>query len=279
MTAIPTAERALKRSGVWMAIALLLVAAIYVRALVFTPEEATQGLAQKIFYIHAPSAWVAFLAFGVVGDLQRHLSVREGPAARPARRVLGGGRHRVHDGGAGDGADLGEGDLGRRGGPGTRGSPRRCSSGSSTWRTWCCASAVDEPGRRARYSAVLGILGALLVPFIHVSVYLFRTLHPMPVVLRPGKPELPGSMLADAAQFVRRLHHLLPRAARAPLRLGAPRGRAGPERGRPCRRLPLTAATWSRRTSPRRSSTWRMPGGCTGGRGGRSRKRGLGIGG
>jgi heme exporter protein C len=36
----------------------------------------------------------------------------------------------------------------------------------------------------------------LLVPFIHVSVYLFRTLHPMPVVLRPGKPELPGSMLA-----------------------------------------------------------------------------------
>ena len=50
-----------------MLIGLLLVAAIYVRALVFTPEEATQGLAQKIFYVHAPSAWVAFLAFGVVG--------------------------------------------------------------------------------------------------------------------------------------------------------------------------------------------------------------------
>ena len=56
-------------------------------------------------------------------------------------------------------------------------------------------TAVEEPGRRARYSAVLGILGALLVPFIHVSVYLFRTLPPMPVVLRPGRPELPGSML------------------------------------------------------------------------------------
>jgi heme exporter protein C len=56
-------------------------------------------------------------------------------------------------------------------------------------------TAVEEPGRRARFSAVLGILGALLVPFIHVSVYLFRTLHPMPVVLRPGKPQLPGSML------------------------------------------------------------------------------------
>ena len=33
---------------------------------------------------------------------------------------------------------------------------------------------------RARYSAVLGMLGALLIPFIHLSVYLFRTLHPMP---------------------------------------------------------------------------------------------------
>ena len=67
MTAVPPAERALKRSGFWMAIALLLVAAVYVRALAFTPEEATQGLAQKIFYVHAPSAWVAFLAFGIVG--------------------------------------------------------------------------------------------------------------------------------------------------------------------------------------------------------------------
>ena len=30
---------------------------------------------------------------------------------------------------------------------------------------------------------MLGVLGALLVPFIHLSVYLFRTLHPMPIVL------------------------------------------------------------------------------------------------
>ena len=29
-------------------------------------------------------------------------------------------------------------------------------------------------GMRARYSAVLGVLGALLIPFIHLSVYLFR---------------------------------------------------------------------------------------------------------
>jgi heme exporter protein C len=41
----------------------------------------------------------------------------------------------------------------------------------------------------------VGILGMLLVPFIHVSVYLFRTLHPQPVVLKPSAPSLPPEML------------------------------------------------------------------------------------
>ena len=48
---------------------------------------------------------------------------------------------------------------------------------------------------RARYSAVLGILGALLIPFIHLSVYLFSTMHPMPIVGKPSTPSLPNEML------------------------------------------------------------------------------------
>ena len=55
--------------------------------------------------------------------------------------------------------------------------------------------AVTEASLRARYSAVLGICGLVLLPFIHLSVYLFRTLHPMPIVLKPSAPSLPGSML------------------------------------------------------------------------------------
>ncbi len=43
------------------------VVVTYVRAIFFTPIEAIQGPAQKNFYIHAPAAWVAFLAFGLVG--------------------------------------------------------------------------------------------------------------------------------------------------------------------------------------------------------------------
>jgi heme exporter protein C len=55
--------------------------------------------------------------------------------------------------------------------------------------------AVEERGRRARYSAVLGILAAPLVPFIHLSVYLFRTLHPMPILLKPSAPSMPPEMV------------------------------------------------------------------------------------
>jgi hypothetical protein len=56
MTPIESAERTLRRSAVWILVGLLLLAGVYVRALVFTPAEVTQGLAQKIFYIHAPSS-------------------------------------------------------------------------------------------------------------------------------------------------------------------------------------------------------------------------------
>ncbi len=56
--------------------------------------------------------------------------------------------------------------------------------------------AIEDDAMRARYSAVLGVLAALLIPFIHLSVYLFQArLHPMPIVLQPGKPNLSNEML------------------------------------------------------------------------------------
>ena len=56
-------------------------------------------------------------------------------------------------------------------------------------------SYVVEERRAARYAAVLGILGFLDVPLIHQSVTWWRTLHPEPVVLAPGGPAMPPSML------------------------------------------------------------------------------------
>ena len=61
------ARRIVRRGQVLTALGLLAAAAVYVIAIYFTPVEVRQGPAQKIFYVHVPSAWSAFLAFGIVG--------------------------------------------------------------------------------------------------------------------------------------------------------------------------------------------------------------------
>ena len=42
---------------------------------------------------------------------------------------------------------------------------------------------------------MVAIIGALDIPFIHLSVIWFRSLHPEPVVIKPEGPTLPGDML------------------------------------------------------------------------------------
>ncbi|HWD44470.1 MAG TPA: hypothetical protein VHM23_12320, partial [Actinomycetota bacterium] len=54
---------------------------------------------------------------------------------------------------------------------------------------------ADSPGRRARWSAVLGVVGFVDVPIVHMSVVWWRSLHQAPTVLRPGAPTIAGSML------------------------------------------------------------------------------------
>ena len=173
----------------------LAVAAVYVRAIAFTPVEAVQGPAQKILYVHATSAFVAlYLAFALLAVCSGlYLWLRDEKLDRVAESA-------AEVGLAFTTVVLITGPL--------WGKPIW-----GTWWTWdarltltlflwfiyagylVLRGAVTEPEMRARYSAVLGILGALLIPFIHMSVYLFRTLHPMPIVLKPDRPSLPSEML------------------------------------------------------------------------------------
>jgi len=185
----------LLRRGRWITgFALLLLGGIYVRALVFTPEERLQGLAQKIYYVHVPSAWSAMLAMGMVGLASILFLFLKDPR---------------YDRFASASAEVG-----------TAFSLVMLTTGPlwarpiwGTWWTWdarltltlmmffmfigyqVLRGAVADPGLRARYAAVVGICGLVLLPFIHLSVYLFRTLHPMPIVLKPSKPSLPEPML------------------------------------------------------------------------------------
>jgi heme exporter protein C len=185
----------LLRRGRWITgFALLLLGGIYLRALVFTPEERLQGLAQKIYYVHVPSAWSAMLAMGMVGLASILFLFLKDPR---------------YDRFASASAEVG-----------TAFSLVMLTTGPlwarpiwGTWWTWdarltltlmmffmfigyqVLRGAVADPGLRARYAAVVGICGLVLLPFIHLSVYLFRTLHPMPIVLKPSKPSLPEPML------------------------------------------------------------------------------------
>jgi heme exporter protein C len=174
--------------------ALLGLAVVYVLAIGFTPIEARQGAAQKIFYLHVPSAWCALLAFSLVGigsalylwlqdprlDRFAAASAEVGVAFAAVMLTTG---------------------------------PIWAKPIWGTWWTWdarltltlflfflfvgylALRASLHDPAERARFSAVVGILGTLLVPFIHLSVYLFRTLHPQPIVLKPSAPSLPPEML------------------------------------------------------------------------------------
>ena len=175
--------------------AVVAIVATFIRAIFFTPVEALQGPAQKIVYVHAPSAFIGlYIAFGIVavaGAL--YLWLRDERLDRIAASCAEVGVIYMT-------VVLATGPL--------WGKPIW-----GTWWTWdarltltlflwfvfigylILRSAVEDRGLRARYSAVLGVLGALLVPFIHLSVYLFRTLHPMPILLKPSRPSMPNEML------------------------------------------------------------------------------------
>jgi heme exporter protein C len=166
-----------------------------IRAAFFTPLEAKQGAAQKIFYLHVPAAWVAFLAFFLVAVASGvYLWLRDQRLDRFAESS----------------AEVGvvfttvvliTGPLWAKPIWGTYWAwwDVRLVSTLFLWFIYLAylvlRGAIDSPDLRARYSAVLGILGALLIPFIHLSVYLFSTMHPMPIVGKPSKPSLPGEML------------------------------------------------------------------------------------
>jgi heme exporter protein C len=178
-----------------MLVAFIAVAASIVRALAFTPVEALQGPAQKILYLHAPAAFTAlYLAFALMAICSLlYLWLRDPKLDRVAESS----------------AEVGlvfttvvliTGPLWAKPIWGTWWSgDARLTATLFLWLIIIAylilRRAVDDRALRARYSAVLGILAGLLVPFIHLTVYLFRTLHPMPIVLKPSAPSMPREML------------------------------------------------------------------------------------
>lgn len=196
MTADLGPARALIRRGQWLtALALIGVAVVIYLALVVAPVEARQGMAQKIFYIHVPSATMALFvsvpALGIASIMYLWLADprldRFAAASAEVATVF-------------CGATLLTG-------------PLWAKPIWGTWWTWdgrltltlflfflllgylTLRASLRDPHERGRFSSILGIMSLVLVPFIHLSVYLWRGLHPQPILLKPSKPSLPWEML------------------------------------------------------------------------------------
>jgi heme exporter protein C len=190
------------------------------------PREVTQGNVQRIMYLHVPTAWVAYLAFGVVFVASIvYLATRAAAADRLAHAS-------AEVGVVFTGLTIAAGSI----------------WGKPTWGTWWTWDArltsvavlflmylgylllrgmIDEPDRGARYAAVLGIVAALDVPLVHFSVYWWRTLHQPPSVLKPGPVAMPPAILTALlvnlvaftilyVYFVAKRVDLLRRAAESP---------------------------------------------------------------
>ena len=187
------------------ALALITIAFGLYWALVQAPRDALQGDVQRIMYLHLPSILTAYLSFFLVfiGSCL-YLWKRE----------------KRDDNLAHSAAELGvlftaltiiEGAI----------------WGKPTWGVWwtwdarltltaillliysgylMLRSLIDDEDRAALSAAILGIIGFLDIPLIHMSVYWWRTLHQPPSILRPDKLPWenvhPAMLTALAINFV-----------------------------------------------------------------------------
>lgn len=185
----------MRRAGTGLTtLGLLGLGLVYWLSFFWVPTEVSQGVAQRIFYVHVPAAWTAFFAFGLSAlTSAMYLWLRDERLDRAALAAAEGGMVFAT-------IMLTTGPLWGRIAWGTYWTwePRL----TLTLLLWfiflgyfMVRSSSDNPEKGKRFAAVVAIVGALDIPFIHLSVIWFRSLHPQPVVVKPEGPSLPGEML------------------------------------------------------------------------------------
>ena len=176
---------------------IALMALLALCGLVFSGEDVVQGSTVRIMYVHVPSIWVAYLAFGMT-------------AACSAVYLSGRNRSLIWDRFAGAAGEIGvlfvavslvTGSLWGRLTWGTYWVwDARLTSTAFLFITYVGYLAVRRLGgthrQRARRSAVLALLAILEIPLVHFSVRLWRSLHQEASVADPNaKVALDGLML------------------------------------------------------------------------------------
>ena len=167
--------------GLAAASATALVATMY-GAFLWAPTEATMGDIQRIFYIHVPSAWTAFLAFFFVFAAGiAYLATKNLKWDRIALACAEIGTIFCT-------AVLISGPIWAKPVWGIWWTwDARLTSTLILWLMYVSylllRDFLDEPARRATLAAVFGIFGFVDVPVVYVSIRLWRTQHPQPVLM------------------------------------------------------------------------------------------------
>lgn len=168
------------RTSIWLALAgLTAVIAAQAYSIVTSPAEGDMGHLQKIMYVHVPAAWMTFLAFFVV----LVFSVRYLWKRRENDDLIAASAAEV--GAVFNALTLMLGMI----------------WGRPAWGVWWVWDArltstlvlflifagylslralVDDAQQRARWCAAVGVIGALNVPIVYMSVKWWRTLHQPP---------------------------------------------------------------------------------------------------
>jgi len=188
-------SKGIRRAGVILScVGLVLVLLLHWQAFYWVSTERSMGVVQRIFYVHVPAAWVAFMAFGIVAICSAvFLWLKDERLDWAAVAAAEGGMLFTT--------------IVLLTGP---------FWGRVAWGTWwnweprltltlllwfiylgyfMVRASTENAERGKRFAAVVGIVGALDIPLIHLSVQFFRSLHPAPVVIKPEGPSLPGDML------------------------------------------------------------------------------------
>jgi len=181
-----------EKSGLWGALALLTAGAVVA---VWSPPDAIQGDYVRIMFVHVPSAWLAFLAFGVAMAASITWLVKRSPTADAVAASS------VSVGVFFTALALLTGMIWGRPVWGTFwdwGDARMMTTAVMFFvylGYLALRRAIDDPLQRARRSAVLGVVAFAQVPIVHFSVVWWRTLHQGPTIVRPD-PTIDGRMLA-----------------------------------------------------------------------------------
>jgi heme exporter protein C len=189
------------RPRIALILSLIFMMAALFMVFIYVPTDKEMGAIQRIFYFHVPVAWVAFIAFFItfiasIAYLKKRTAWWDMVASSSAEIGLVFAT-----------LILITGSIWAKPVWGVWWTwDARLTSSLVLWLIYLAyfliRSYVPEEERRARYAAVIGIVGFIDVPIVALAIQLWRTAHPSALIFEGGlAPAMLATLLVSIAAF------------------------------------------------------------------------------